>query len=113
LPAVERNEPRLTGFGGPTCNRQSLRKYFNFKDHVDPAYLGVSYYLAVLNVPVMVMVHALTFAYLLRLVQANDPPTCKVTPLCQSGRDFSAPGFDQCFSAIGLLIPMVFQVDRL
>jgi hypothetical protein len=37
-----------------------------FKDHVDPSYLGVSYYLAVLNVPAMVVVHVLIFAYLLR-----------------------------------------------
>jgi len=37
-----------------------------FKDHVDPAQLGASYYLAVLNVPAMVVVHVLIFAYLLR-----------------------------------------------
>jgi hypothetical protein len=37
-----------------------------FKDHVDPTDLGVSYYLAVLNVPAMVVVHVLIFAYLLR-----------------------------------------------
>ena len=37
-----------------------------FKDHVDPVYLGVSYYLAVLNVPAMVVVHVLIFVYLLR-----------------------------------------------
>jgi hypothetical protein len=37
-----------------------------FQDHVDPTYLGVSYYLAVLNVPAMVVVHVLIFAYLLR-----------------------------------------------
>jgi hypothetical protein len=37
-----------------------------FKDHVDPAYLGVSYYLAAINVPAMVAVHVLIFAYLLR-----------------------------------------------
>ena len=37
-----------------------------FKDHVDPTYLGVSYYLAVLNVPAMVVVHVIIFAYLLR-----------------------------------------------
>jgi hypothetical protein len=37
-----------------------------FKDHVDPTYLGVSYYLAVLNVPAMVVVHVVIFAYLLR-----------------------------------------------
>ncbi len=36
------------------------------RDHVDPTYLGVSYYLAVLNVPAMVVVHVLIFAYLLR-----------------------------------------------
>lgn len=37
-----------------------------FKDHVDPTYLGVAYYLAVLNVPAMVVVHVLIFVYLLR-----------------------------------------------
>jgi hypothetical protein len=37
-----------------------------FKDQVDPAQLGASYYLAVLNVPAMVVVHVLIFAYLLR-----------------------------------------------
>jgi len=37
-----------------------------FRDHVDPVYLGVSYYLAVINVPAMVVVHVMLFAYLLR-----------------------------------------------
>jgi len=37
-----------------------------FRDRVDPTYLGVSYYLAVLNVPAMVVVHVVIFAYLLR-----------------------------------------------
>lgn len=37
-----------------------------FKDQVDPTYLGVSYYLAALNVPAMVVVHVLIFVYLLR-----------------------------------------------
>lgn len=37
-----------------------------FKDHVDPVSLGVSYYLAVLNVPAMIVVHVMIFAYLLR-----------------------------------------------
>src|SRR6516164_1164516 len=32
-----------------------------FKDHVDPTTLGVSYYLAVLNVPAMLVVHVLIF----------------------------------------------------
>jgi hypothetical protein len=41
-----------------------------FKDHVDPTYLGVSYYLAVLNVPAMVVAHVLIFAYLLRRPQS-------------------------------------------
>lgn len=36
-----------------------------FKDHVDPTYLGVSYYLAALNVPAMMVVHVLIFIYLL------------------------------------------------
>jgi len=38
----------------------------SLKDQVDPTYLGVSYYLAVLNVPAMLVVHVLIFAYLLR-----------------------------------------------
>ena len=37
-----------------------------FKDHVDPVQLGTAYYLAVLNVPAMVVVHILIFTYLLR-----------------------------------------------
>jgi hypothetical protein len=37
-----------------------------FKDHVDPVSLGVSYYLAVVNVPAMIVVHVLIFMYLLR-----------------------------------------------
>jgi hypothetical protein len=37
-----------------------------FKDHVDPTHLGVSYYLAALNVPAMVVVRILILAYLLR-----------------------------------------------
>jgi hypothetical protein len=37
-----------------------------FKDHVDPTSLGVAYYLAVVNVPAMVVVHVLIFKYLLR-----------------------------------------------
>lgn len=37
-----------------------------FKDHVDPTYLGVSYYLAAINVPAMVVVHVVIFVYLLR-----------------------------------------------
>jgi len=36
-----------------------------FKDQVDPTYLGVSYYLATLNVPAMTVVHVLIFIYLL------------------------------------------------
>jgi hypothetical protein len=38
-----------------------------FKDRVDPVYLGVSYYLAAINVPAVVVVHVLIFAYLFRL----------------------------------------------
>ena len=37
-----------------------------FKDQVDPTYLGASYYLAVINVPAMVVVHIMIFVYLLR-----------------------------------------------
>jgi hypothetical protein len=36
------------------------------RDHVDPIYLGVSYYLAAINVPAMVVVHVMIFAYLIR-----------------------------------------------
>lgn len=37
-----------------------------FKDNVDPVQLGASYYLAVLNVPAMLVVHVMIFVYLLR-----------------------------------------------
>jgi len=37
-----------------------------FKDNVDPVQLGVSYYLAVINVPAMFVVHVIIFIYLLR-----------------------------------------------
>ena len=37
-----------------------------FKDNVDPAQLGVSYYLAAINVPAMLVVHVIIFVYLLR-----------------------------------------------
>jgi hypothetical protein len=37
-----------------------------FKDNVDPVQLGASYYLAVINVPAMVVVHVMIFVYLLR-----------------------------------------------
>jgi hypothetical protein len=37
-----------------------------FKDNVDPVQLGVSYYLAVLNVPAMLVVHVIIFVYLPR-----------------------------------------------
>jgi hypothetical protein len=37
-----------------------------FKDHVDSTCLGASYYLAAINVPAMVVVHVLIFAYLFR-----------------------------------------------
>ena len=42
-----------------------------FKDHVDPVQLGASYYLAVLNVPAMVVVHVMIFVYLLRRGETN------------------------------------------
>jgi hypothetical protein len=38
----------------------------SIKDQVDPTLLGVSYYLAVINVPAMVVVHVMIFAYLLK-----------------------------------------------
>ena len=37
-----------------------------FKDHVDPSSLGAAYYLAAINVPAMIVVHVIIFAYLLR-----------------------------------------------
>ncbi len=37
-----------------------------FKDNVDPVQLGISYYLAVINVPAMLVVHVMIFVYLLR-----------------------------------------------
>jgi hypothetical protein len=40
--------------------------FSTFKDHVDPASLGASYYLAAVNVPAMIVVHVLIFIYLLR-----------------------------------------------
>ena len=39
--------------------------FATFKYHVDPAQLGVSYYLAVINVPAELTVHAIIFVYLL------------------------------------------------
>jgi hypothetical protein len=41
-------------------------------DHVDPTYLGASYYLAVINVPAMVVVHIVIFVYLIRRRNANS-----------------------------------------
>ena len=37
----------------------------SFKDHVDPVLLGGAYYLAAINVPAMMVVHIIIFAYLL------------------------------------------------
>jgi hypothetical protein len=42
-----------------------------FKDRVDPANLGAAYYLAVVNVPAMIVVHVVIFAYLLRRREAR------------------------------------------
>lgn len=39
------------------------------RTHVDPAQLGVSYYLAVLNVPAMIVFHVIISAYLLGRVR--------------------------------------------
>src|SRR5262249_47371042 len=44
--------------------------YANFvvlRDHVEPTWLGVSCYLASINVPAMVVAHVVIFAYLFRL----------------------------------------------
>jgi hypothetical protein len=37
-----------------------------FTAHVNPASLGVSYYLAVINVPLMLVVHVMIFVYLVK-----------------------------------------------
>lgn len=51
-----------------------------FRDHVDPTYLGVSYYLAALNVPAMMVVHLLIFVYLLtRGPKAFSTPNVEVS----------------------------------
>ena len=42
-------------------------------DHVDPTYLGASYYLAAINVPAMVVIHILIFAYLIKRKNGNSP----------------------------------------
>jgi hypothetical protein len=39
---------------------------------VDPVQLGVSYYLAVLNVPATMVVHVIIFVYLLRRQPRQD-----------------------------------------
>jgi hypothetical protein len=54
--------------------------FSTFKDQVDPASLGVAYYLAVVNVPAMIAVHILIFIYLLQhpgkfYGQTAPPPT--------------------------------------
>ena len=49
-----------------------------FKDHVDPTHLGVSYYLAAINVPAMLVVHIMIFAYLLRSRQGGNPMISRV-----------------------------------
>jgi hypothetical protein len=45
----------------------------SLKDNVDPVLLGVSYYLAVLNVPAMLVVHVIIFCYLLRRRPSPSP----------------------------------------
>ena len=37
-----------------------------FREHMDPATIGVGYYLAAINVPIMLVVHTMIFIYLLR-----------------------------------------------
>lgn len=41
--------------------------YATFANHVDPAWLGASWYLAAVNVPAQLVVHALIFLWLLRM----------------------------------------------
>src|SRR5262245_35155463 len=48
-----------------------------FKEHVDPVQLDTSYYLAVINVPALEVVHMLIFAYLLRALP-RLAPTSKI-----------------------------------
>jgi hypothetical protein len=43
-----------------------------FTAHVDPAQLGTSYYLAVLNVPAMIVVHIIIFAYLMGPARSSE-----------------------------------------
>jgi len=52
--------------------------YSSFRDHVDPTYLGTSYYLASINVPAMTVVHIVIFAYLFR-AWTGDPAANAVT----------------------------------
>src|SRR6516165_4745987 len=52
--------------------------YSSFRDHVDPTYLGTSYYLASINVPAMTIVHIVIFAYLLR-TWTRDPANAVTT----------------------------------
>lgn len=56
-----------------------------FRDQVDPTLLGVSYYLAVVNVPAMLVVHVLIFAYLLRRVRGRGTSSIVGRPGAQAG----------------------------
>jgi hypothetical protein len=53
--------------------------------HVDPVYLGVAYYLAAINVPAMIVVHIVIFAYLLRRGRAVSLPTARGYPVRTTG----------------------------
>jgi hypothetical protein len=46
-----------------------------FREHVDPVQLGVSYYLAAINVPLMLVVHTLIFVYLLTVARNRQGTT--------------------------------------
>src|SRR6516165_11148906 len=55
--------------------------YSSFRDHVDPTYLGTSYYLASINVPAMTVVHIVIFAYLLRTWTSDPAANAVTTPV--------------------------------
>jgi len=63
LAALRRNM-RVALFLVWVFNVEAYANLATFTAHVDPAQLGVSYDLAVLNVPAMIVVHIIIFVYL-------------------------------------------------
>jgi hypothetical protein len=53
--------------------------YSSFRDHVDPTYLGTSYYLTSINVPTMTVVHIVIFARLLSTWTGDPAPNAVTT----------------------------------